>query len=298
MIDAKFLMWPLMWGAFDGNYPANPKAVDFPVDYLRKLQRDVGRDKAQITTSDLVAAGMRQGISQLDMEVAVTLLVYASFLRINSDVVGLEQGKEQFPLYSAIKGTMPPTQHRRVFDKVLPIVRDTIRRRSDGRLPSVDPLVSFGSVLEKIGHKNFLIWWYSLSGELSTTNPLTSPKSYLLLSAGICEAMLALVATLARQKDLSMAKNLDDDPKRWKLVSLIEAASSGTHPIVSDPLRAGLMALNGFRQQIHAGALLSQYGDQGIIPDVKQEEARLAKEYMEKLGRRILDWLQENRLLT
>ena len=79
---------------------------------------------------------------------------------------------------------------------------------------------------------------------------------------------------------------------------IIEAASSGPRPIVSEaPLRAGLMALNGSRQQIHAGALLSQYGGEGIVPDVKQEEARLAKEYMEKLGRRVLDWLQENTLL-
>ena len=159
MIDAKFLIWPLMWGAFDANYPANPKAVDFPISYLRKLQRDVGRDKAQITRSDLVAAGMREGISQLDMEVAITLLVYSSFLRIGSDILKLEQGKEHYPLYSATQSTMPPTMHRRAFDKVPAIVTDTIRRRSDGRLPSVDPLVSFESVLEKIGHKKI-----SLSG--------------------------------------------------------------------------------------------------------------------------------------
>ena len=220
-LDPNLLMWPMPWGAADDSYPAKPKAVDFPIVCLRKLQREVGRDAAKINRSDLVAAAMREGFDQFDIEVAITLLECGRFLLINSDVIELEPGKEGFPLYSEMQKNLPPMRRRPVFDKVLPVVKDTIRRRGDGRLPSADPLVSFGSILERIGHRNFVVWWHSLSGELSTINPLISPKSYLLLSAGICEAMLALVATLARQKDLSMVKNLDDDPKRWKLVSLI-----------------------------------------------------------------------------
>jgi hypothetical protein len=298
-LDPNLLMWPMLLGYADDNYPANPKAVDFPISHLRKLQRDVGRDKARISRSDLVATAMRDGISQLDMEVAITLLEFGRFLRISSDIVELEPGREQYPLYSAMAKNSLALRRRPVFDSLLPIVSDTIRRRQDGRLPSAEPLVSFESVLEKIGHKNFSVWWHSTTGELSTTNPLTSSKSYLLLSAAVCEAMLALVATLARDKGLSMLKPLENDPRKWKLVNLIEAACSGPKPIIADPpLRAGLMSLNSTRQQIHVGALLSQYKDQSIVPDVKQEDARLAKEYTDKLGRRLLDWFQENGLLT
>lgn len=192
-----------------------------------------------------------------------------------------------------------PIRRQPLFEKVLPIVKDVVRRRQDGRLPSVEPIVAFDGVLETLGRRNFTVWWRSLTGELAGTNPLTSPKAYLLLSAGVCEAMLAFVAGIARQSGLSMTKGLEDDPKKWKLINLIEAGSSGSRPIVSEPsLRAGLISLNVSRQQIHAGALLSQFGSQGVVPDVKQEEARLAKEYTEKLGRRILEWLQENNLLS
>jgi hypothetical protein len=296
-LDPNLMLLPMMWGISVENYPAKPEALDFPIVYLRGLQREVGRGNAKISRSDLVAAGSAQGNDPLDMEIAVTLLEYSRILQINSEIVELAPGTENRPLYSQIlKNTGSPRRHP-TFERVLPFVSDTIRRREDGRLPSAEPLVSFDSVLEKIGHKNFGVWWHSLWGELNTINPLSHPKSYLLLSAGVCEAMLALVVALAREKGLSMAKKLDDDPKNWKLINLIEAASSGPRPIVADPLRAGLLSLNLSRQHIHAGAVLSQYRERGVVPDVKQEDARFAKEYTDRLGRRILEWLQENGLL-
>lgn len=93
-LDPILLMWPMMWGFADDQYPAKTNAVDFPVSYLRNLQRDVGRDEAKISRSDLVAAGIRESIDKLDMEVAITLLGYAGQIKIDSDIVALEPGKK------------------------------------------------------------------------------------------------------------------------------------------------------------------------------------------------------------
>jgi len=295
---AEYAFFLMMSGRKYENYPANPVAVDFPVKYLRELQREVGRNNAKVQRNVLVAEGMRLKMSENDLEVAITLLSYCRVLNIENDLVSLPDGKDWAPLYSEYLGNSHPFFPRPVFDKVLPIVADVIDRRTDGRRPSSDSLEAFSSILKGLGFANFSVWWLSTYHEYLSNNPLNSPKSSLVLAAALCEGMLSLVAELARSKDLSMAKGLDDDPKNWKLAKLVEAACSGQHPIISNPnLRAGLLDLNRNRQSIHVGALIGQYGKTSLVPDVWNEDARLAKENAHLLARSILDWADTNHLV-
>ena len=107
-LDSTLLQLPMVWGTPIENYPARVEAVDFPMTYLRELQREVGRDRAKISRDALVAAGMAKGNEWLDVEVAITLLEYGGILQIKSDVVELAPGTEQRPLYSEIIRYMLP----------------------------------------------------------------------------------------------------------------------------------------------------------------------------------------------
>jgi hypothetical protein len=135
-------------------------------------------------------------------------------------------------------------------------------------------------------------WWSHLREELRLAGVL-QPTTTIVACAALAEGALALVASRARPNGLWTM--LQESPKTWQLEALVRAAQSGTTPVLRDSEGARCKALNATRQRIHAGRLLE---DPSLTVDWKPEEAREARETLDMLLRRILDWPQLPNLMS
>ena len=278
-------------------FPEEPEyrnfaAFDFVVAELNALTRLEGGAKAMIQRSVLVERAMAKGISRNDIELAVTWQVMSNQLTEKDGVLRFTNpGVRGLPSEQL---TAHPRAHQRPDRaRAYPIVKDVIGRRTDGRPIHAEPLDAFADELDKLGYRQFRLWWTQTVAELRHTNPNSAPLSASVLAAALVEGALTFMVKHARELGHFQSKDYERDPRSWKIDDLVASAASGGPSAILD-LQAKTRAetLIRSRQRIHAGRMLSDYP--GGPPDIRPDEARGAKGTAEQVVRAILDWLQRN----
>lgn len=211
-------------------------------------------------------------------------------------MIAFSPGRENFALPSEqARANNGPPRRRELLQRLYPMVRDVIERRSDGRSLAAEPFEAFGERLSGLGYGHFRAWWVQTVTELRRLDLSLNPVIAAVLSAALVEGALAFVVRHARQLGLGVlgSKTFDGSPQTWKIDDLVSSASSGgASAILDQPARHRADALIKVRQRIHAGRMLSDYP--GGVPDLRPEESRDARQTAELVVRRILDWLDRN----
>lgn len=271
----------------------NLAAMDHIHKYFYEQRRQVGSRAVGAERSVLVADGVREGISENDMEVAITLLLSGRVLEekegeIKPGHIGTELHTSKTTTVDRMQ--LPSGQIRPLIERI----RDKISRRNGGRPTSTEPLEAFRSILPELGYQYFVTWWTELAAELRAANPKTAPTSITVIAAAMAEGALSLIVTFAQGKGLTM-KNLQDPKRNWKFEALVSAAKTGSDPIIKDEVVAmSCMRLNKDRQRIHAGRLLDSPADYPY-PEFRSVEAREATRTLDLLLRAIIDWFTRNK---
>jgi hypothetical protein len=247
-----------------------------------------------IERSVLVERGVAKGISEDDIQVAITWQVMSNQLT----------EKEGFVRFAANHGVraLPSeqlkTQPRRPIAKphrarAYQYVKDVIERRTDGRPRQAEPLDAFADELDKLGYRSFRLWWTQTVAELRQSNSSTAPVSASVLAAALVDGALTFIVKHARKSGHFQSKDYERDPRSWKIEDLVvSAASGGPSAILDLSAKVRADALIRTRQRIHAGRMLSDHPSGP--PDIRPDEARDAKGTAEQVVRAILDWLQKN----
>jgi hypothetical protein len=175
-------------------------------------------------------------------------------------------------------------------------VRNVIERRSDGRPVAAEPLDAFVGELEALGHGRFRTWWLQQVAELRRQDPVQNPTAAIILAASLAESALIFTVKQARAAGLMKGSDFDGPAKQWKFAALIKGAkaSDPSVAILDERTAQRCQDLNENRQRIHAGALIDQVPT-GAIPDTRPEQAREAKQTLDAVLRRLLDWLGQRR---
>jgi hypothetical protein len=258
-------------------------SFQFIYDFFEDRARKLGRARALATRGELVAQGGASGLNGKSVQVAVEVLLLGGVLVQQDDTV--LKFVESYPSPKVQRAQhRTPTRRREELPGLHTAVRDILARRDDGRPSSSEPLDAFTSVVVKLGHQRFVTWWTHLREELGLAGPL-QPTTAIVACAALAEGALTLVGSRARPNGLWTG--LDDHPRTWKLEGLVRAAQSGTPSILKNAEGERCKALNVARQRIHAGRLLE---DPRLTVDWKPEEARDARQTLDMLLRRILDW--------
>ena len=273
-----------------------PELLDFIIHYFKKMIKKHGKLKAKVDFSVLVSEIMQEGFIKKETQLALKRLIYGKLLSDNEGIISLSPQYTHNMSYSELMAQHHSSTPRPILDKVLPLVEDIINKRQDGRSISIDPLEEFENYLDYLNYKNFSIWYHATQTEWKSINYRIMPKSFLVLSASICESILSLIVKYAKDNSLSMLKKLDENPKNWKFHNLIESACTGQNPLIdNDRLKISLINLNEDRKSIHAGYLINRYNYQ-TIPNINLEKAEIAKETVLNFTRRCVEWLRANSL--
>jgi hypothetical protein len=270
----------------------NFAAFDFIFTEFGKLAKSMGGARAQIERSTLVERAIGQNIPQNDAEAAVTILLFAETLIEKDGTL-----RFQHPVYgNALPGDQIQNTRRTPRDSrtiILPIVRDVISRRVDGRPQCAEPFEAFAERLDQLGYKPFRLWWTQIVSELRRSDTQSSSVSICVLSAALVEGALTFVVRHARVQQLGpfRSNDYDKEPKHWRIDDLVaSAAGGGDKGILDAATRGRADALIRSRQRIHAGRMLSEHPSG--VPDLRPDEARDARATAELVVRQILDWLE------
>ena len=174
----------------------------------------------------------------------------------------------------------------------MPIVKDVVERRSDGRPKHAEPLDAFADALAGLKYGKFRTWWVQIVGELRRADASQAPVSVAVLSASLVEGALTFVVRHAQSIGSATlaSKTFTGDPRTWKIDDLVNSGAAGSDAaILNLALKARADGLIRARQRIHAGRMLSEF-PQGVS-DLRPEEARGARQTAEDVVRAILDWL-------
>ncbi len=273
----------------------NLKAFDFVVSEFITLTKSLGIGRAQIERTTLVERACIQGLERNDIEVAITIQLLSEYLTEKEGMLRVTHGIVGPPLPSEQMRALSVNRSRRESrSKVLPIVKDVVSRRTDGRLPYSEPFDAFGQQMSQLGYNAFRVWWVQTAAELRQSDVQSASVSVCVLAAALVEGALTFVVKHARGLQLGPFKssNFDREPKHWRIDDLVTSATSGGDAGILDAATyARANALIRSRQRIHAGRMLSNF-PQGV-PDLRPEEARDAKQTAELVVRRVLDWLEK-----
>jgi hypothetical protein len=285
-----------IWPAFFLEEPEfkNFDALDFVFNELNLLLRSEGEAQAVIERNVLVERAVAAGIQRHNIEVAITWLVMAKVLLEKDGIVRFAHRNgigRQLP--SATRAGHTHKQSRPNKARAHPFVRDVIARRSDGRPKHAEPLDAFAEELERLGYRQFRMWWNQTVSELRQCNPTSTPVALAVLAAALVEGALTFIVKHARAAGQFQSKDYEKDSRSWKIDDLVASAASGGAAAVLDlPTKARAETLIRIRQRIHAGRMLSDYP--AGPPDLRPDEAREAKNIAEQVVRGVLDWLQKN----
>jgi hypothetical protein len=289
-----------MWNFLEREEPElrNFDAFDFVFSELNIRVRTDGMANAQIARNILVERAISKGIPQRDIEAAITYQIMAGqltdkngFIRFSHNTGVRELPSETLAKLNLHRGA--PRQ-KTVRIRALPIVKDIIERRTDGRPQSVEAFDAFAEQLDRLNYGHFRLWWKQSVAELRQLDPHSCPVAVAVLAAALIEGALTFVVEHARSRGLGVfrSKSFDSDPRTWKIDDLVASAASGSESAILDlQTKARAETLIRTRQRIHAGRMLSEYP--AGLPDLRPEEARDAKATAEQVVRRILDWLQK-----
>ena len=285
----------------DFNHAMEPECRDAPsFEFVRRelqaLATEVGEGAAKLPRDVLVERGVARGHKREALEVAVTVTVMDEILEESGGVIGHGRGKLTWILPSA---QIDARRHghdwsfkRKWLGVALPIVRDVISRRGDGRPSSADPLDAFEGMLAELGHDRFRAWWVQKRHELRLLDTSLQPVAATVLAAALSEAALSFV--VPRAQGAGLMKSVDmTKPRGWRFVDLIKGAKSGdpsVRAILDERSAQRCRDLNDARQRIHAGFLIDTV-QTGPIPDLKPEQARDAIQTTDILVRKVIEWL-------
>jgi hypothetical protein len=177
--------------------------------------------------------------------------------------------------------------------QVLPLVKDVIARRMDGRPQHAEPFEAFAERLQALGYKPFRLWWTQTVSELRRSDVQSSSVSVCVLAAALVEGALTFVVKHARARQLGpfRSSDFDREPRYWRIEDLVASATSGGDASILDTgTKSRAEALIRSRQRIHAGRMLSEHPTG--VPDLRPDEARDARATAEFVVRRVLDWLE------
>ena len=273
----------------------NVEAFDYVSKELTGLARTVGVRAAKIDRAVLVERAKAYSLPAHDVEVAITHMVLATHLSEAKGVLTLgQQWREQTASEQLAQTGGIHRRHNELREKLLPIVRDVVQRRDDGRPAAAEPFDAFAEQLSNLGFKPFQLWWRQTVAELQRLDPSVNPVSSAVLSAALVEAGLTFVVKHARSLGLGVfkSKDFDGEPKSWKIDDLIKsAATGGESAVIDQSTKVRAEELCRTRQRIHAGRMLSDHPSGPT--DLRPEEARDAKATAELVVRRVLDWLRK-----
>jgi hypothetical protein len=192
-------------------------ALDFVFDELNLLLRSEGEARAQIERNVLMERAVARGIPGHNIEVAITWLV-----------MGKQLGEKDSILHFAHRGAMvrqlPSVTraiHRHVDSRphkarAHPLVKDVIARRFDGRPQHPEPLDAFAEQLERLGYRQFEMWWMQTVSELRQASPCSTPVTVAVLAAALVEGTLTFVVKHARANGQFQSKEYDKDRERGR----------------------------------------------------------------------------------
>ncbi len=283
------------------------EAFDFVAAQLQDLARKQGLQGARIERSVLVARAVHQKLREMEVEAAITIMLLDEHLVSDANgTLSFAPGRNLYPLASEQVAQNYGTAAARQLimkkperSQAYPLVKDVVERRTDGRQKSAEPLDAFSDALERLGYGRFRLWWRQTVAELRNAEPTLSPVATTVFAAALVEAALTFVVKHARALGLGVlgSRSLDGDPKTWKIDDLVSSAAAGQASAILDvATRHRADELIRARQRIHAGRMLSEFPDGP--PDLRPEEARAARESAEVIVRRVLDWLERNRVST
>ncbi len=285
-----------LWACF---FPEDPEykdyaALDLVFEELNLRLRSEGEARAQIERSVLVERAAAKGIPRQNMEVAITWLVMAKQLGEKDNVIRFaHRGATVRQLPSATRGNQVHMDSKPNRARAYPLVKDVIARRADGRPRHVEPLDAFGDELEKLGYRQFRMWWTQTVSELRLSDPSSTPVAVAVLAAALVEGALTFVVKHARTAGQFQSPDYEREPRNWKVDNLLASAASGGPAAILDlQTKVRAETLIRTRQRIHAGRMLSDYP--AGPPDLRPDEARDAKGAAEQVVRAVLDWLQKN----
>lgn len=286
-----------LWKVFLPQTPEyrNFEAFDLIYSEFTELARNLGKARAQIGRDTLVARAVARGIPEIDIEAAITMLVFSTHMVEKDKILRFE-----VPVYE--RGRLPSEQvkfhhgarQRDSLSALFPMVRDVISRRTDGRSVHAEPLDAFAEKLASLGYAAFRMWWVQMVDELRRSDVHSSSVSVCVLAAALIEGGLTFVVGHARAKRIGPfgSSTFDKDPRTWRIDDLVSsAASGGPSAILSPATRSRADGLIQSRQRIHAGRMLSEHP--GGVPDLRPDEARDAKRTAELVVRSLLDWLEK-----
>jgi hypothetical protein len=282
-------------------FPENPEykdyaALDFVFDELNLLLRSEGKARAQIERNVLVERAVAKGIPRHNIEVAIIWLVMGKQLVEKDSIL-------RFAHRGAMVRQLPSVTraiHRHEGSKphkarAYPLVKDVIASRFDGRPQHPELLDAFAEQLERLGYRQFRMWWMQTVSELRQSNPSSTPVAVAVLAAALVEGALTFIVKHARANGQFQSKEYEKDPRSWKVDDLVaSAASGGSTAVLDSQSKARAETLIRIRQRIHAGRMLSDYP--AGPPDLRPDEAREAKSAADQVVRAVLDWLQKNPL--
>lgn len=289
------LLW---WNQTRTPEPRNERAFEFIYTLFDDLAREHTRAAARVERSVLANRGKPNGISEHDMQVAITALLYGGILREDSTglIGSTYQGIVRPSLQTGDSGGRRPVKPE-FLGRLMEVIKDIVKRRSDGRPAAAEPIAAFERELARLGHDYFESWWRQTAAEFRTADANLMPTTVVVLAATLCEGALVFIMKHAQHERLSMPEtSLGADPKGWKFDKLVDAACKGAAPVFSGQPRDQLAAkrakeLNFMRHRIHAGRVLDEQS-RLPHPDLRPEEARTARETTDLVLRRVLDWLE------
>lgn len=272
----------------------NFEAFDFVVSEFIALAKSLGAARAHIDRTTLVERACTNGLDRNDIEVAITIQLLSQYLSEKDGTLRVTHGVVGHPLPSEQVRSIGYKTRRDTRAQILPIVRDIISRRADGRPKHSEPFDAFAEQMDRLGYKVFRLWWSQTVAELRRSDAQTASVSICVLAAALVEGALTFVVKHARSLQLGpfRSSDFDRDPKYWRIDDLISSAATGGEAgILDSAIRVRADALIRSRQRIHAGRMLSDYP--AGVPDLRPEEARDAKQTAELVVRRVLDWLEK-----
>ena len=279
----------------------NFDALEFIFSAFNDRIRTVGIRNAKIERFSIVERAVLENVPRIDMEAAITIMIFCEQLTEDNGVLSLKQGmeqrspireREQVPINRQDYTSSRASMRKSAFS----IVKDIIERRSDGRQSHADPFDAFSDSLELLGYSSFRLWWGQTCAEFKRSDAQISPISTLILAAALVEGVLTFVVKHARSQNLGVFASNDfvGEPRTWKIDNLVEsAARGGEAAILDNGARLRVQDLIKNRQRIHAGRMLSEFPN-GNVPDLKPEQAKQAGEIAALVIRKVLEWLQKH----
>lgn len=258
----------------------------FPMEVVRRvgqsitaLQKKHGVRTPQ--TLDTLLAVCSDERSEVELAVGF-LLVLGNLKEVDG---GLVRYSDDEPDYGRARAGHPAAAQ---LNEMVGRVRAVLAASRGSVVAETPPITRFGLFLKKQGLVPFASWWTVTSRELAALSE-QYPTATTVLAGSLLEGALTAISDIARTGGHWRQKFLHEKgPERWTLRELVEQAAESRIFDPADKLMADSVA--ELRNRIHAGRFHSN-GKGPFTPRcVEPQESHLAKQQLDHLLRKILDW--------